>query len=109
MHVGGLIGQNWTGYVTHCYSIGAVSGESTFGGLIGSNVDTGKSPGVVIGCFWDVEKIAGDIVYTMPPYVLEPLFTKCEDLTFEVFDNAQQARQDLDTNLPQAQTDALQA
>lgn len=33
--------------------------------------------------FWDVEKIAGDIVYTMPPYVLEPLFQKCEDLAFE--------------------------
>jgi len=32
--------------------------------------------------FWDVEKIAGDIVYTMPPYVLEPLFQKCEDLPF---------------------------
>ena len=33
--------------------------------------------------FWDVSKIAGDIVYTMPPYVLDPLFTKCEDMTFE--------------------------
>jgi len=33
--------------------------------------------------FWDVEKIAGDIVYTMPPYVLDPLFTKCGDATFE--------------------------
>ena len=33
--------------------------------------------------FWDVEKIAGDIVYTMPPYVLEPLFNRCEDMTFE--------------------------
>lgn len=32
--------------------------------------------------FWDVEKIAGDIVYTMPPYVLEPLFQRCEDLQF---------------------------
>ncbi|MDD5466433.1 MAG: transaldolase family protein [Anaerolineales bacterium] len=32
--------------------------------------------------FWDVEKIAGDIVYTMPPYVLEPLFQRCEDMTF---------------------------
>lgn len=32
--------------------------------------------------FWDVEKIAGDIVYTMPPYVLEPLFQKCNDLPF---------------------------
>ena len=33
--------------------------------------------------FWDVSKIAGDIVYTMPPYVLDPLFTKCGDLEFE--------------------------
>jgi len=32
--------------------------------------------------FWDVEKIAGEIVYTMPPYVLEPLFQRCEALTF---------------------------
>ena len=32
--------------------------------------------------FWDVEKIAGDIVYTMPPYALEPLFQRCEDLEF---------------------------
>jgi transaldolase len=32
--------------------------------------------------FWDVEKIAGDIVYTMPPYVLDPLFTQCGDLEF---------------------------
>lgn len=32
--------------------------------------------------FWDIEKIAGDIVYTMPPYVLEPLFQRCADLTF---------------------------
>jgi hypothetical protein len=33
--------------------------------------------------FWDVEKIAGDIVYTMPPYVLDPLFTQCGDLEFK--------------------------
>ena len=33
--------------------------------------------------FWDVEKIAGDIVYTMPPYVLDPLFTHCGDLEFK--------------------------
>jgi transaldolase len=33
--------------------------------------------------FWDVEKIAGEIVYTMPPYVLDPLFNKCGDLSFE--------------------------
>ncbi len=33
--------------------------------------------------FWDIEKIAGEIVYTMPPYVLEPLFLRCHDLTFQ--------------------------
>ena len=33
--------------------------------------------------FWDIEKIAGDIIYTLPPYVLEPLFQKCEDLKFD--------------------------
>lgn len=33
--------------------------------------------------FWDVEKIAGEIVYTLPPYVLDPLFNKCGDLSFE--------------------------
>lgn len=34
--------------------------------------------------FWDVEKLAGgDIVYTCPPYVLEPLFDIGEELNFE--------------------------
>jgi transaldolase len=34
--------------------------------------------------FWDVQKIAGgDIVYTCPPYVLEPLFEIGDDLVFE--------------------------
>ena len=33
--------------------------------------------------FWDIEKIAGDIVYTLPPYVLQPLFQECEDLKFD--------------------------
>jgi transaldolase len=33
--------------------------------------------------FWDVEKLAGgDIVYTCPPYVLEPLFDIGEELDF---------------------------
>lgn len=33
--------------------------------------------------FWDIEMIAGgEIVYTMPPYVLEPLWQKCNDLQF---------------------------
>jgi transaldolase len=34
--------------------------------------------------FWDVEKLAGgDIVYTCPPYVLEPLFEIGDELTFQ--------------------------
>src|SRR5512139_3935932 len=34
--------------------------------------------------FWDVQKIAGgDIVYTCPPYVLEPLFELGDNLIFE--------------------------
>jgi len=34
--------------------------------------------------FWDVQKLAGgDIVYTCPPYVLEPLFEIGEDLIFQ--------------------------
>jgi transaldolase len=34
--------------------------------------------------FWDVQKIAGgDIVYTCPPYVLEPLFEMGDNLIFE--------------------------
>jgi len=34
--------------------------------------------------FWDVQKLAGgDIVYTCPPYVLEPLFEYGDNLIFE--------------------------
>ncbi len=33
--------------------------------------------------FWDIEKISGDIVYTLPPYVLEPLFNLSPDLEFQ--------------------------
>jgi transaldolase len=34
--------------------------------------------------YWDIQKIAGgDIVYTCPPYVLEPFFRVGEDLDFE--------------------------
>jgi len=34
--------------------------------------------------FWDVEKTAGGaVVYTMPPYVLEPLFEMGDDLVFK--------------------------
>ena len=34
--------------------------------------------------YWDIQKIAGgDIVYTCPPYVLEPFFRVADDLDFE--------------------------
>lgn len=33
--------------------------------------------------FWDVEKLAGEVVFTCPPYVLEPLFEFGDDLVFE--------------------------
>jgi transaldolase len=34
--------------------------------------------------FWDIEKLAGgDIVYTCPPYVLEPLFEFGDELNFQ--------------------------
>lgn len=32
--------------------------------------------------FWDVEMLAGDVVFTCPPYVLEPLFEIGDDLDF---------------------------
>lgn len=33
--------------------------------------------------FWDVENLAGDVVLTCPPYVLEPLLEVGDDLTFD--------------------------
>jgi len=33
--------------------------------------------------FWDVEKLAGDVVFTCPPYVLEPLLEIGDDLGFD--------------------------
>ncbi|MBM3144155.1 MAG: hypothetical protein FJ010_04125 [Chloroflexi bacterium] len=35
-------------------------------------------------CFWDIQKLAGgEIVFTCPPYVLEPLFEYGEELAFQ--------------------------
>ncbi len=46
--------------------------------------------------FWDVQKLAGgDIVYTMPPYVLEPLFEFGDDLIFEPEIEKQDVPQDV--------------
>jgi len=40
--------------------------------------------------FWDLEKLAGgEVVFTCPPYVLEPLFDIGDDLTFEDIDSVQ--------------------
>ncbi len=38
--VGGLVGENSGGIVTHCYSTGAVSGRVYVGGLVGFNLGT---------------------------------------------------------------------
>ena len=46
---GGLVGSNQTeGHITHCYSTGAVFGNSD--GLIGHNFS-----GNVTYCFWDIQ------------------------------------------------------
>lgn len=53
--------------------------------------------------FWDVEKIAGgDIVYTCPPYVLEPLFNMGDNLEIkaEIEDEVPQAVLDKMLNIP---------
>lgn len=53
--------------------------------------------------FWDVEKIAGgDIVYTCPPYVLEPLFEIGNDLEFkpEIEDDVPQEVLDKMSKIP---------
>ena len=49
--------------------------------------------------FWDVQKIAGgDIVYTCPPYVLEPLFELGDDLILQP---------EIEKDVPQAVMDKL--
>jgi transaldolase len=53
--------------------------------------------------FWDVEKLAGgDIVYTCPPYVLEPLFEMGDDLIFqpEIEDGVPEAVLDKMSKIP---------
>ena len=39
--------------------------------------------------FWDLEKLAGDVVFTCPPYVLEPLFEIGDNLNFEDIETVQ--------------------
>ncbi len=46
--------------------------------------------------FWDLEKLAGEVVFTCPPYVLEPLFALGDDLNFENIETVQVPPQVLD-------------
>jgi len=46
--------------------------------------------------FWDLEKMAGEVVFTCPPYVLEPLLEVGDDLVFENIENVQVPPQVLD-------------
>ena len=57
------------------------------GGYASKMLACSMRPGPVVAGkmrFWDIEKLAGgDIVYTCPPYVLEPLFEFGEELDFK--------------------------
>ena len=52
---GGLIGSPNGGTVMHCYSIGAVVGDSSSGGLIGARRYTSDALPTVSGSFWDMQ------------------------------------------------------
>lgn len=47
--VGGLVGYNFLGSVSNCYSKGSVSGSSLVGGLVGNNYISSS------GSFWDTQ------------------------------------------------------
>ena len=49
--------------------------------------------------FWDIEKLAGNVVFTCPPYVLEPLFAIGDDLDFEDIETVQVPQRVLDKML----------
>jgi len=51
-YVGGLVGENKSGSLKHCYAIGFVTGNETIsvGGMVGDN-----SLGDITACFWDAE------------------------------------------------------
>ncbi len=49
-YIGGLVGENWEGSLTYCYSTGAVNGTEYVGGLVGwsTSMEGGRK------CFWDI-------------------------------------------------------
>ncbi|MFN2118634.1 MAG: transaldolase family protein [Candidatus Promineifilaceae bacterium] len=46
--------------------------------------------------FWDLEKLSGEVVFTCPPYVLEPLLDIGDDLVFEDIESVEVPQQVLD-------------
>ncbi len=50
--------------------------------------------------FWDIEKLTGEVVFTCPPYVLEPLLEVGDDLVFEDIETVQVPPRVLDKLLP---------
>lgn len=57
------------------------------GGYVSKMLACSMRPGPLVAGkmrFWDVQKLAGgDLVYTCPPYVLEPLFEYGDEMLFE--------------------------
>ena len=49
-NVGGLVGIN-AGTISNCYSTGSVSGSSTVGGLVGENDYYGDGSGIISNCY----------------------------------------------------------
>ena len=51
--VGGLVGYGNDGSIINSYSTGNITGDFDIGGLIGDR--SGYYPGIVSGCFWNIE------------------------------------------------------
>jgi hypothetical protein len=46
MYIGGLVGYNYGGTITNCYSTGSVTGDEEIGGLVGENYE-----GTITNCY----------------------------------------------------------
>ncbi|MGD2095515.1 MAG: GLUG motif-containing protein, partial [Phycisphaerales bacterium] len=57
--VGGLVGVNYDGIITHCYAAGSLTGTANAGGLVGDNRSANRSDireiARIFSSFWDVE------------------------------------------------------
>jgi rhodanese-related sulfurtransferase len=60
-NIGGLLGHNFSGWVTRCFSTGLVTGTEDVGGLVGdndANIDNSlwdDNDTNITDCFWDME------------------------------------------------------